>query len=251
MIAVFFGSWGLYSLRILRKIPLSSIRIDADGIWPAHKNREQHLIPWQAIADVRERGVLQRMELLGINGEVLLRIDYQLAGFEELRDRLVERIELDHCDNLPARFAKPLGHHLFYGSCLVFFGGLGGFAGQESPIFGWAFIAIMFAATGYQYLAPPWRLSLDANGWTAGYVLWSRHLGHEDIAAVELGDTFYRSVRHPEVRVFLKNARSPIKLRGLGVSAVRLYKTLTKWVERAAIPSSAAGLGPGCAPDGE
>ena len=99
-----FGAW--YCDRTAQRLPLAAVMVDADGVWPAHLPKEA-IVRWPAIVELRERLLGQRLDLVGDHGTVLLRLEYQLAGFERLRARVVERSRKpERIPALPAIYSK-------------------------------------------------------------------------------------------------------------------------------------------------
>lgn len=134
--ASFFGLLSWYGFNIIKRLTFSSVTIDTDGIWPSHKEKKEALVRWQAITNIKERPIMQRLELMGSKGTTLLRIEYQLSKFDKLRAQLIERINIKKYQYLPMSFSKKRGYHLFYFSCGLGFAWLGWYVGQDNPLFG-------------------------------------------------------------------------------------------------------------------
>jgi len=49
-------------------------------------------VGWNEISQIKSHDILQRIELCGRNGERIVTIDYQLAGFDDLRNELLSKI---------------------------------------------------------------------------------------------------------------------------------------------------------------
>jgi hypothetical protein len=238
--AIFFGLLSWYGFTIIKRLPFSSVTIDTDGIWPSHKGKKDALVRWQAITNIKERPVMQRLELIGSKGTPLLRIEYQLSNFDKLRAQLIERINIKKYQYLPMSFSKKRIYHLFYLSCGLGFAWLGWYVGQDSPLFGYGGMAFVVFMLGYEYLTTAWSLSLDHHGWTVRYPMLSRCFQYNDIITVNLSDTLVKGARHPEVHVLLNNIKKPIKFKALGIDAVLLYKILTRILEKKATASKKA-----------
>lgn len=88
-----FWAW-----KVLKKLPSIGISVDEEGIWYRHLGKEAGLICWHQIEQIKERRYMQRLELVDSYQKKLLKVDYQLHGFEVLRDILNERINCSSSD---------------------------------------------------------------------------------------------------------------------------------------------------------
>ena len=103
---IFFGVLGWYGFRIAKQLPQCSVSVDRDGLWLAHLSKERSLIRWEDVHSTREHMYLQRLDLLDKKGHVLIKVEYQLSGFETLRALLLEKISLPTQLAGSGRFAK-------------------------------------------------------------------------------------------------------------------------------------------------
>ncbi|MFH2044047.1 MAG: hypothetical protein ABIK92_02755 [Pseudomonadota bacterium] len=226
--ALFFLFITCYLFRIKKQLPFRAISIDNDGIWPLHKEKKESLISWKSIANIKERPAMQRLDLIGQDGSLLLKIEYQLENFDRLRNLLIDRIDIKQYQYLPIIFSKKIIYHLFYFICILGLLSLGWHVGQKRPVFGYGAAAILAIGICYEYFTTIWCLSIDHHELSYKYPLLSRHVQYRDVIKVNLSDTFVNGARLPEVYVDLKNDTKPIKLEKLGVDAVILYKTLNR-----------------------
>ena len=86
----FFGGFGLYALRISRR-GVHGVEIGRDGIRPLAGGPSRQ-VSWAELAELRERPVLQRVELRTPGGEVRARLEFQLEGFEDALAAVVANV---------------------------------------------------------------------------------------------------------------------------------------------------------------
>lgn len=231
-------SWHLFRLK--RILPDCSVSIDSDGIWSTHKKKERSLVKWQQISNIVERPILQRLDVIVRDGTPVLRIEYQLSNFDRLRSLLLERINIRQYQCLPISFSKTTKYHLFYLFCMICFTSLGWYVGQQKPLFGYGGTAFILVMICYEYFVTACSLKLDHHGLTIKYPVSSRNIRYKDIVSIKLADTFVKGARHPEVLVLFNNIKKPLKLKGLGIDAVHLYKTLKMTIEKKGFSSNKA-----------
>lgn len=224
-----FGGLGTFCAHTLRRLPCFAVTVDRDGLWPAHLPRVRGLVPWHSVRSLRERPALQRLELLDHAGAVLLRLEYQLAGFERLRALVVERVPRAHLRPLvPATFGKPLAYHVLNLGGIAGFAALGLYVAQQRPWLGYGTAALVAGMVLWEYLSTVSRLFVSAQTIEVGYPLRTLTLPRADIERVEIGDTFQKGSRIPEVRLVVRGRPKPIRLAGLGRDATTLYQALAQ-----------------------
>lgn len=92
--------------RALRTMNEFVIALHAEGVRYAHLP-ESELIPWSSIRNIRERPVLQRLDLIDAHGQTTIQLHYQLVGFAELRDHLLTHVPI--AVPTPVRFRRSCG----------------------------------------------------------------------------------------------------------------------------------------------
>jgi hypothetical protein len=213
----------LWSSRSVRALRAADIAADEEGLWPAHADRRTHLIPWARISGVAERSYGQRLDLLGPANEVLLRVEYQLVGFEELRDRVLAKLALRPGvgRQVPsASFATPSWLRAVTSAFIAWLAMAGPyyFSGRPAYLLMWAVVVFLMVQEEVRSVR---RVTVHERGVTVQYLLRTRLLEWSRIDDVQLGDTFRKGVRFPEVGLFVDHDPSPIRLqRPLGDAAV-------------------------------
>lgn len=223
---LFFSALALYSIRTLKALPLRSVAADDDGLWLAHLSKDKGLVRWQNIATVRERPILQRLDLLSESGGVLLKLEYQLTQFSQLRSLVMEKTSGQvGIPSLPITAAKPLIYHLFYAFGLVGFGALGWQVGPESPWLGYVGMSGLVVVIAYEYLTTISKVTIDREHLFIAYPTIQRSYLWADIDSVRISDVFDQNGgMHPQLNVTAKGCEKPFQLRGLGMDAVALHR---------------------------
>jgi hypothetical protein len=227
-----FSFLSFYSFKLVKRLPASSVSIDSDGIWPSHRAKKEALIAWQKIINFKERPILQRLDLIGIEGNTLLHIEYQLINFEKLRDYLINKSGIRQILYPPIKCSKNALYHLLYFSSIAGFSLLGWYVGHEKPLLGYAGMALVVTMLGYEYVTTAYCLLLGHHGCVVKYPIKSVSFPYNEILSVNLSDTFQKGARHPEVHISIKNYKKPLNLKSLGIDAVLLYKNLIELLEK-------------------
>ncbi len=221
------GAVSIYLFYVIKQFPNSSVAIDVDGVWPGHLGKKDSLIPWKAIEDIKERSFGQRLELIG-RGRVLMRVEYQLADFSDLRSILVEKADLNKTNYFPLTYAKPEFYHIFNVSAQIGFAALGWYGGKFEPLWSHLSMSVLVAVIAYEYITTPCGLTVNQNEQTVRYPFSSRIVQTGHITDIKLSDTVVKGDSYPEVHIITNSASKPIKLKNLGIDAVKLYKILTQ-----------------------
>lgn len=225
----FFGVLGWYGFRIAKRLPYCAVSIDKDGLWSAHLSKETALIRWGQVHSTRERVYLQRLDLLDSHGNVLIKLEYQLSGFETLRALLVEKMQRPTAQTAPLAYAKRSIYHAIYIVSIAGFSLLGWYIGMSNPLLGYGGMAILVALIGHEYLKTVSRVTLLRDRLQLGYPFRTREVFRAELEGVEITDVRNQGTSHPEVGLFIRGENKPIRLRGLGVDAVNLHQTLEQW----------------------
>lgn len=224
---IFFSALAWYGYLIVRSFPYKSITVDNDGLWLAHLSKETGLIRWTDIANIRERKLLQRMDLVDSKGITLLRLEYQLKQFSELRTMVAKetasRITLP---SLPVSFSKPAFYHVFYGLNIVAFSALCWYMAQSMGA-GWMIAgAVLVIVIGYEYLETIFKVTISTENIVIQYPVSIHTYLYTDIESVQINEKTIQGARHPEVMLFIKNDKKSLRLMGLGIDAIRLHQVI-------------------------
>jgi hypothetical protein len=225
---LFFGVLAWLSFRIAKRLPQSSVSVDEDGIWPTHLTREKSLVRWKDVHSAKERLYLQRMDLLNASGAVLIKIEYQLTGFEQLRALLVEKVSLQPQSD-SKRFRRPSVHHLFYIGGIAAFSALGMYIGPIQPVLGYGGMAVLVARITHEYLTTVSGIDLLSDRLRLAFPHKALEVLRGEVESVQIGDAFNQGARRPEVGIFVRGRRKPFRLAGMGIDAVPLHRVLEQW----------------------
>ena len=221
-----FLTW--YGHRTVKAFPFNSVAIDDDGIWQAHLGKERGLIPWSDVVKVREREYMQRLDLLGRSGVTLLKVEYQLALFDQLRSIIDQKTASQfELPSIPVTYAKTRAYHFFNLAAPIGFGLLGWYVIQTNAFVVYVVMVGIVIAVGYEYLTTAWKVTIDKKHLHIQFPATSRTYFYPELESVQICDSFYQGVRHPEVGVFVRNCRKPLRLRNLGVDAFTLHQIIT------------------------
>ena len=219
-----FGFGGWYCYRIIKRVPFLAVTVDADGVWPAHLPKEKAILRWPEIVDLRERPMGQRLDLVDDDGAVLLRLEYQLAGFERLRALVVERSRKPkRIPALPAIYSKGWIFHV--GNLTVACGAavLGWYTGSTLLLAGTLIVAGLILR---EYFATVSKVVVGRMLLEVHYPLRSHRYRYDQIESMTLGDSFERGTRLPLVQVGVRGSGKRIKLQGLNGDSVHIYEVL-------------------------
>jgi len=228
---VVFGFFSILTWQSLRRLPFADVAADDDGIWYIHIGKDKGLTSWEKIQKVKERAYMQRLDLLDYNSQELLRIEYQLLGFEVLRDLLNEKTSILNPEFNKTAFSKNPLYHLFYLVGVVGFSALGYYVGKGgNPLLGYGAMSVLVAFIIYEYLVTTTGIKIISNGVVVTYPFIKRNVPFSDIEDIFVVDEFHSGSRIPEVWIISKNAKKPFKLKNIGADSNVIYKVLLKTV---------------------
>jgi len=217
------------SWRTLKRLFLSAVTVDEDGLWPADRAKDQALVPWEAVADVRQHPARHFLELLDERGDRLLRLEYQLEGFRDLRRRVLEHLRQTVSVDPPERFSRKPVYHVFQ---LGLAGGLValGVYLLDHRVF-LAFVPLgLGAILAWAYVRGLCGLTLDRDAMTLRHPFASQTVPYDTVDDVAMVERRGRGTVESVVRVTFTDGRKPLTLAGLGVDNTILYEKIRKMV---------------------
>jgi hypothetical protein len=119
-LVAFFGPLAAYTATVLRRLP-EKLRTDDHAITYEPASGEPVVLPWNQVSRIVDRPVLQRIELQGIGGTVVIPVENQIDHFDRLRWLVLERANWRNTGGvpeLPARFYRTRGYFLVL-TCLL------------------------------------------------------------------------------------------------------------------------------------
>jgi hypothetical protein len=226
----FFGMLALCSWRYIRELPYTSVSLDEYGIWKTANKRATTLVPWTAIANLRERPYLQRLDLLDKSGQLLLKVEYQLRNFERLRTLLIERSALASVRTSAGQiFSKTIFHHVFTLVITVCFTALCIYLWPIKPVLSGITFLVVISAISWEYLTTVFKIELLTDELKIYTPLQKLVLNRSDIVSLDFSDLLQSQTRYPQVLVTHKKSKKSIVLRGLSTSTFELKRTLEAW----------------------
>jgi len=234
---LFFFGLGIFGLRIVRNAPGYSIVVDDGGIRYLHARPDVEAVRWVDLIVVRERPGKQRLDLISHQGAVL-RVEYQLDQFEDLRAIILSHIEAAPSSLIPFAHKKSIFIHVFYG---LFIGLLivGAYylissSPEDKQVL---YVGITVLATFvfmHEYLTQVIGIEATDRQVVLKYPFRSVSVDVSKIAAVELKDDFVKQSRIPFVVIKLLSGKSyPIK--SAGVDVIQLVAVLEAARGKAAV----------------
>ncbi len=172
---------------------------------------------------------MQRLDLLYSNNKELLRVEYQLLGFELLRNVLNEKAGALNHEPHQSKFSKGSLYHLFYLASVVGFSALAIYVGKNGDaLLGYGAMSVLVIFIIYEYLVTATGIQITSNSFLITYPFSKRNILLANIKDVAVSDEFHKGNRIPEVWVITKNAKKPFKLKELGADSNVIYKALKK-----------------------
>jgi hypothetical protein len=226
---VVFGFFSVLTWQTIKKLPFTDVAADDDGIWYIHIGKENGLVSWERISRVKERTYLQCLDLLDFNEERLLRVEYQLNGFEIIRHRINEKTSVTNPLLNQSHFSKGPLYHLFYLACVFGFSALGYYVGSDgNPVLGYGAMCVMVAFIIYEYIVTATGVNVGNGYFEFSYPFTKRNVPFSDVEDILIADEFNKGSRIPEVWIVSKKAKKPFKLKQLGADSNVIYKALRK-----------------------
>jgi hypothetical protein len=211
----------------LKQIPFCAVTADEEGLWPAHREREEALVPWDAIADVRQHAARRFLELLDERGDRLLRLEYQLEGYGDLRRRVLEHLRHTVRVDLPEPFYRPARFYIFQFSLAAGLVALGVYLAGHNMFAALILLAVAVVRAGNAILTLR-GLTLDRDHLTVHYPFRTETVPYETVEDVALVDWRGQGTVQSMVRVTFTDGRNPLNLSGLGLDDTVLCAKIWK-----------------------
>ena len=230
---IFFSSLFLWrSYRRAKQLPFSSINADQDGLWPTHLSKEAGLIKWNEVHSIKTNLHALRLNLLDANGNVLIKLNYQLSDFNLFWSLLLEKALKPVKLSYPIKYGKGSFYHASFIVGLVVFLLIIWYFRMFIPDFGYVIVAVGIGGIFYTYLTRVSRVEILRDNLIIAYPYRSRMLYRVDIATIKMVDLFAKEgVREPAVQIFIRDSNRPIELPILGMDAINIYQALKLWLK--------------------
>lgn len=190
-------------------------------------NRGSCFIPWSGIGRIKSRELLQRVELYSQAGQRILTLDYQLNGFDHLRNVILAKIGQSDPDQKKEFTSSWYLRGAFVVSMAVSsLAAIGsGVSGQKGPMVG--FIGfVVFGLFGYLWEVK--RIIIGQDEVQIRSALKSKTIAFSDISDIDLQNE-KDGKGNLVATVFIRRGNEkPIKLAGIMGGPIPLYNSLHK-----------------------
>ena len=229
MTLIFLG-FAYAAFRVIREIKRAPVTVDEDGIWRTYLGKAQGLIAWSEVNSIKEKQYGQRLELHSESGKTLIKLEYQLEGFEDLRHIVVSKTRRPETKfECPAIFKKPARYHVLATMFNIAVVVLSYFAGKNNLALGLLLFVVVVVLGSLGYLTTVSEIKLNHRTLKIRYPLRSRTFDRMEVASIDLVDRIVKQARHPEVTITTTSGDKPIRLAELGPDASSLYDVLDRW----------------------
>jgi len=232
IIGLALGAFAWNYFRILRALPNKTIAVDSEGLWPAHRSREEALLRWEDVQEIKPHIYLQRLDVVNRTGQVLP-LEYQLAEFPQLRAVLVERTAaLSTPDVYPVRFKRPPKAYAFTTVFAIPFIVLAWWVHGDSRLLGdvvlpaMALLVVLGGTIGVSTVV------LTEDHITIGYLFREIRFTRAEVEAVKINDAVRDKRRGQWVAISVRGRYQPIGLSELGVDPIKLWRAISAWKGR-------------------
>jgi hypothetical protein len=222
------GAWLCFG--IVRRLPDAAMTVDEEGIWPTIRTREVALVRWADVARLRERDLMQRLELIDRAGAVVARLEYQLRDFSLLRTVVLAHAKLERATHsVQGVYQKSKWHHVFTIGTMIGFALLGWYVGDEQPLIGYGGMALVVGMIAWEYWTTPFRIRIRPRQLEIDRPWHCQIVPREHVAGIEIEDELLNHAKHPKVTIRLVNSSKPVNLKAVGLPAVELHQILHEW----------------------
>ncbi len=220
---------GWYTFRVVPRLD-AWIEADATGLTCCRPDGTRKTVNWHDVGKLRERPLLQRLEFVAGNDSSVVRVDYQIERFAELREFIVSHLR----DDVPLHFPVTCGKSPRY-----FLVNIAGMALPAAGLIylrdhhyllslGLFFVIYMIA---WEFVSAPTAVTIMDQSLTVRFPFRSRTVYVFQIEGIRMEDRIVKGNRHPYVLLEVTGEK-PIKLQSLGCSTVQLYRILCRFKDQ-------------------
>jgi hypothetical protein len=230
--AVVFGTPAYFGIRLGHWPEIYAIEISALGVRQVSSGA---FVPWSGIVRLRERGLLERVDLIGHAGPTGISLEYQLERFQEALARVVEHVRSGGLP-APTSFGRPWssGWSILHIAALVGFIGLGVWLWYSEDR--WKGLLIIVAMSFF-FVVDRWgeisRVTLAHGVLAVRRGIRVAEYPLHDIASVRLALRPLGKGRH-SLDVYVESGGELIPIRPIGADPFELHRALTAEIERTA-----------------
>jgi hypothetical protein len=227
-----FGGLAFVSIRMGHSPEVYAIEISADGV---RQTASDAWIPWSSIVRLRERPILNRIDLIGPGGPTGIALEYQLEAFQEALDRVLEQIRIDG-RQMPTSFRRPFlsWSRLFVVVTTLGLSGLGAWLWYSEG--GWVgplLMVLMIGGLVFDSLSEISRVTV-----ADGFLSIRRGLRtiQHPLVDIESANLALRPIGHGHqyLDVFIKSRGELMPIRPSGADPFKIYNALKVEIARVA-----------------
>ncbi len=211
------------------------MRVDSSAIWYMPRRGNPIRLLWNDIHTFRERNLLQRLELYDVRGVKVINVEYQLEGFDRLRQLILESAShlREKLGRLKVFHKAFLAHGMLIFGVLLF-SGMGWLAGSRGEY--WAqWISGGLAILGLVAFAKLlWKVRVEYNHVSLVYPFWERKLRYSEIGDIRLENVPGRGNVIITVFVELKSGKR-LEFAHFKEGVIPLYESLKAAWERVSV----------------
>lgn len=231
---VLFVPAGIYSFYVLR-MGDDYVCTDSSGVIYVAKHRKSVKLLWGEIYNIKERNYLQRLELYNVRGHKVMNLEFQLQGFDRLRQRILESAV--HVKERMSRlkvFHKTLLAHGTLIFAILLFAGMGWLAGRQGEYWiQWIFGGLaIWSVVAFAKLL--WKVRVEHHHLSLVYPFWWRKVKYSEIGAIKLENVLDRGNEIITVFVEMKNGKR-LQFAHFREGAIPLYESLKAAWERVSV----------------
>ncbi|HET6419791.1 MAG TPA: hypothetical protein VFG19_06535 [Geobacteraceae bacterium] len=223
-LAFFVAGW--YTFRNLSGLD-AWIETTDTGLACCRPDGSRKTVNWHDVGNLRERPLLQRLEFTANNDSSVVRVDYQIERFSELRAFIVSHINDDVPLQFPITYGKPPWYFLVNIVGIVLpIGGLAYLRNQNCFLsIGLLFIVYMIA---WDFILTPAAITIMHDSIRVRYPFRAKTFYVFQIENIRMEDQFVKGNRHPYVLLEITGEK-PLKLKSLGCGTLQLFRNLSRF----------------------
>jgi YD repeat-containing protein len=222
--------FGFFALLAIRAVHLARDRVavNDDGLWYLTRRDLSTFIRWDEVANVEAHEIRKRLVITDMTGQKRINLEYQLDGFETLRNFVLERTTARRRQTFaPSVFHGgylKLGFLLFAFLMWIAFVTMSIRSGQPLAAAGFVGLALL---TLYGIVREPRTLTISSLSIIVGYPGWHRSIPFDSVTNVEIDNTPGNEQGYISAAVFVETVNGrPLKLIGFREGSVALYDAL-------------------------
>jgi len=223
---VAFGAISVLSFRSSLRL-FDSVAVNSNGIWYVPRNGQLIFLAWHDIGAVVAQDVQQRLLIVDAAGQTTIRLEYQLAHFQRLRDFVLShtsartRVDTTPMTEFHRTWINKLVLLFFSAPLLVV-----AWAAEGQGQWGASVMLVVFATVLLLSITlDPLRVLVEPQAVVITYPGWKRKIPFSQITDISLTDESFRGNVFAAV-VIRKSQGKPIKLYRFREGSLALYETL-------------------------